>query len=132
MIQVLLISLKQKLNIQKGGQFRLLPPGNIAPTAHVHFPFQNKDIERCKHDIRDEDDEVCHSQKEKEYTVVNDHGDEENYSKEINQERKSTNADDPRKGACSFSDYTTNIDSRLLYNSRVITTGKMKMTTTGL
>ena len=73
-----------------------MPPGNIATTAHVHFPFKNKDIQRCKHYIRDEDDESCPSRKEKEYTVVNDQGDEENNSKERNQERKSANIDDPR------------------------------------
>ena len=49
--------------------------------------------------------------------MVNDPGDKENNFKE-NQERKSTNADDPRKGACFFGDDTANIDSSLLYQSQ--------------
>ena len=51
---------------KKGGQFSVLPPGNIAYTVHIHFPFRNRELPRCKQYIGDEDDEDCHSRGKRE------------------------------------------------------------------
>ena len=98
-------------------QFQISILNNIVSTAHLHFPFQNGDVPRCEHYIRGEDDGGHHSEKEKEYFMVDDQGDEENGFKG-NQERNSTITYDLRKGACNFSDDTANLDSSLLYQSR--------------
>lgn len=78
-----------------GKQCRQLPPGDIASTAHPHFPFPNGDVPKCESYIRDEDEGGQHLEKKKEHFM-----------------------DDLRKGACSFSEDTANLDSWLLYQSQ--------------
>ena len=107
---------KSNIERRKRGQSHILPPGNIASTDYIHFQFRNRDLSRCKQYTGDEDDEDGHSEEEKENNVVDDKGNEKNNSNERNQKRKSVNADAPRKGACSLSDYAANMNSRMLYH----------------
>ena len=80
-----------KLSKEKKGHGHGVPAGNKASTAHLHFPFQNGSVPQCESYTRNKDGVGQPLEEEIEYFM-----------------------DDPRKGACNFSDDTANIDSRLL------------------
>ena len=89
---------------QKIGHIHRLPSGNKASTTHLHFPFQNGSISQCESYMRDEGGVGQPLEKKIEHFM-----------------------DDPRKGACNFSENTAKSDSNLLYQFQSHEQMKQKM-----